>query len=259
MESVGVTTARDDTHETATASSVLVIAPSPDEQTPVSPDTMVLGLPLLRRSVLAATRAGFGRIIVLTPNPTGARHLLDGAPATVLSPGETIEPLPPGRIVLLAANVLPQPQWLRRLLEMPIEPGRLYRDAGWVAVIEAVDSEAIPSIVARGLRAPDLFAALGGSFKTVDQSLGQGGVLVLSTSQDVAKAEDWLVRGLVKETEGFMSRHVERPISLAISRRLASTRITPNTMSVVSIGIGLLGAPFFLSSSPAYQLAGALL
>ncbi len=36
---------------------------------------------------------------------------------------------------------------------------------------------------------------------------------------------------LVKDTDGFMARHVERPISLQISRRLARTAITPNQMS----------------------------
>ena len=56
-----------------------------------------------------------------------------------------------------------------------------------------------------------------------------------------------------------MSRHFERKISLAITRRLALTRVTPDMMTVVSVGIGLLGAPFFLSASPVYQLVGALL
>jgi phosphatidylglycerophosphate synthase len=84
-------------------------------------------------------------------------------------------------------------------------------------------------------------------------------MVALSGPHDVAGAEDWLLRGLVKETEGFMSRHFERHISLSISRRLVSTRITPNTMTAVSVGVGLLAAPFFLSSSAAYQLTGALL
>jgi phosphatidylglycerophosphate synthase len=56
-----------------------------------------------------------------------------------------------------------------------------------------------------------------------------------------------------------MSRHFERKISLAITRRLALTRVTPDMMTLVSVGIGLLGAPFFLSESPVYQLVGALL
>ena len=46
-----------------------------------------------------------------------------------------------------------------------------------------------------------------------------------------------------------MSRHVERRISLALTRRLVGTRITPNAMTLVSLTIGLLGAPFFLSAA----------
>ncbi len=56
-----------------------------------------------------------------------------------------------------------------------------------------------------------------------------------------------------------MSRHVERRISLAITRRLVGTSITPNAMTLVSLAMGLLGAPFFLSSDPLLQVAGSLL
>ena len=67
------------------------------------------------------------------------------------------------------------------------------------------------------------------------------------------------MRGLVKDTDGFMSRYVERPLSLPISRRLAWTGVTPNQMSLISLGIGLSAAPFFLSSEPLVQSIGALL
>ena len=56
-----------------------------------------------------------------------------------------------------------------------------------------------------------------------------------------------------------MARHVERPISLQISRRLAGTAITPNQMSLISIAVGICGGPFFLSSRPLMQTIGALL
>jgi phosphatidylglycerophosphate synthase len=85
------------------------------------------------------------------------------------------------------------------------------------------------------------------------------GVFEIRGAQDLPRAERWLLDGLVKDTEGFMSRHVERKISLAISRRLAPTRVTPNQMTIVSLLVGLAGAAFFLSSRPAMQFAGALL
>jgi phosphatidylglycerophosphate synthase len=56
-----------------------------------------------------------------------------------------------------------------------------------------------------------------------------------------------------------MSRHFERRISLALTRRLCRTRITPNAITFVSLLIGLASAPFFLSSAPLHQVAGALL
>ena len=73
--------------------------------------------------------------------------------------------------------------------------------------------------------------------------------IIVTTSADAAVAERRLMRTLVKETDGFMARHVERPISLQISRRLARTAITPNQMTVISVAVGIFGAPFFLSAS----------
>ncbi len=82
---------------------------------------------------------------------------------------------------------------------------------------------------------------------------------MLESAEDLPAAERWLLKSLIKDSEGFMSRHVERRISLAVTRRLVGTRVTPNLMTMVSLGIGLSGAPFFLSGEPALQLAGAAL
>src|SRR6185295_18996866 len=81
----------------------------------------------------------------------------------------------------------------------------------------------------------------------------------LLVAQDVARAETWLLRSLVKQREGFMSRHFERRVSLALTSRLAPHRVTPNAMTLVSAAIGLASAPFFVSSRPSWQLTGALL
>ena len=78
------------------------------------------------------------------------------------------------------------------------------------------------------------------------------------TPEDLPRAERWLLDGLVKDTEGFMSRHFERKISLAVSRRLAGTSVTPNQMTLVSVAIGLAGSVFFLSTRAAMETAGAL-
>ncbi len=68
-----------------------------------------------------------------------------------------------------------------------------------------------------------------------------------------------MLAGLVKETEGFMSRRVERPISLAITRRLIDTGLSPNAMTLISVAVGLAAAPCFLVSGGQWQIVGAIL
>src|SRR5262249_62196908 len=72
--------------------------------------------------------------------------------------------------------------------------------------------------------------------------------MAVVASTDVDAAEWRLLRGLVKDTDGFMARHVERPISLRIARRLASTGVTPNQITLLSVRFGLYCAPFFIST-----------
>ncbi len=225
----------------------------------VPPGTVILGLPLVRRLVLAAEKAGANRILVLAPDAGEMRRLLEGTSALVTAPHEPLPQLPSGRIVLLTGTVLFHAKWLRALFEVPIERERLYAEASLVGVIEADDPREVLLGGSHGQARPDVFAAVAKVRPVVPRTFPQEGRFVLAGSPDFRQAEEWLLRGLIKETEGFMSRHVERRISLTISRRLASTSITPNTMTLFSVGVGLLGAPFFLSFSPAYQLTGALL
>jgi len=81
----------------------------------------------------------------------------------------------------------------------------------------------------------------------------------VATAADRPRAERLLLRGLVKDTEGFMSRHFDRHVSLAISRRVADTRITPDQMTVAATAIGLASAAFFLSGRASVQVIGGAL
>lgn len=76
--------------------------------------------------------------------------------------------------------------------------------------------------------------------------------------EDLPQVEKWLLQGLIKDTEGFMSKHFERKISLFFSKRLAATRLTPNSMTVISALIGVLGAYFFMFSEKWYNVFGAI-
>jgi phosphatidylglycerophosphate synthase len=56
-----------------------------------------------------------------------------------------------------------------------------------------------------------------------------------------------------------MAKNFDRHISLAVSRKLLDTPITPNMMTVFSTLLGLTGAFFFLGSSRGAYVLGALL
>ena len=175
-----------------------VLALVAPEDPAIPPETVLLGLPLARRTVLAAQRAGFARVTVAGATPALA-EALEGTGA------ELVEAAPPGA-VRLPWNVVAHIRQMREL------------------------AEGAPS----------------------------AGVPVASRA-DLPRAERFLLKGLIKDNEGFMSRHFDRTISLAVSRRLAGTRMTPTQMTLVAVGIGLVGAPFFLSSRPAVQVVGGIL
>jgi phosphatidylglycerophosphate synthase len=62
-----------------------------------------------------------------------------------------------------------------------------------------------------------------------------------STPGERRLAEVALLRALVKPTDGWVSVHINRKLSLAVTRRLVSTGITPNMVTLISSAVGFLG------------------
>lgn len=237
--------------------SLLLVVPA-GVASAIAPDTVVAGLPLLRRIVLAGQRAGFARVVV-QGDSSSVDRLLGGTAATALSGATRPLTVSRCRIVIVATNVVPQARWLRALRESEMETERLYADAGATAVIETDEPAAVLAAAASSRSVGDLVETLRARFDWADLKPDDAGRFPVATASDSKQAESWLLRSLIKQREGFMSRHFERKVSLALTRRLAVTRVTPDVMTLVSLAIGLAGAPFFLSSAPAYQLTGALL
>jgi phosphatidylglycerophosphate synthase len=243
-----------------TGPTLVVVFPSDQgNQAPISPTTMVLGLPFLRRVVLTAQRAGFSTILVSTSDPSGITPILDGTLALAVTPSDMNARIPPGKLVLLTSHVLPTQQSLKWLLDKPIQLDRAYLFGQVAALIEPSEAPASRSILQDVFKGGGSFLELARAWPTSAEDGDIEGLCPMTSVENFREAERRLLRGLIKTTEGFMSRQVERRISLAITRRLVSTRVTPNDMTFVSVGIGLLGALFFLSSEWVFQLMGALL
>ncbi|MEX2632239.1 MAG: CDP-alcohol phosphatidyltransferase family protein [Tistlia sp.] len=235
----------------------LVILPGDAGGAPgIGPELELLGLPLVRRNVLSAARAGIERVVVVTGTPEALAVPLEGTLAALRTPEEFS--LPEGRVILLAGHVLADSAWLRGLCTRPLARGAILLDEGPAALLEGTDLPA--RLLARDCWRPGegAFAALGEA-RTGTLDPEPTGRFVLQRSTDLEPARKWLLERLIKSGDSALTRRVSRPISLAISRRLAPTRITPNQVTVVSILIGLAGTPFFLSLSPFWQTAGALL
>lgn len=210
----------------------------------VDPARRLLGLSLLRRMVLAARRAGFGAIIVLAAPDDADRF----APLLGEIPDITVATALPAcgvPSVYVPARLLGERDWLAQLAGTPIADDWCRAATGGIRLCGA----AMPlRRVAEACGVAETRPALALTPPPMD----------LDGEADLGAAERRLLRGLVKETDGFMARHVERPMSIAISRRLAGTAITPNQMTILSVFVGLAGAPFFLTGIPVWQTIGAL-
>jgi phosphatidylglycerophosphate synthase len=256
---------RDVSRTAIPAMPILILVPASfvslySSHVPLADDPRVLGLGLMQRTVMAARRAGYGQIFFLARDhaaPPGIAAIPNwGRPAAALVPSQTAP------LLIASAAILSETNWLERLAETRIEP------AAWAAIpnrIVMLAAGAVPDALAV-LRAEGGAYDLAAVQDRLTRRFGPPAAIpagidpmVVMTSTDVSVAERRLLRSLVKDTDGFMSRHVERPISLQIARRLAATAITPNQMTMVSVAIGLFGAPFFLSALWPWQTIGALL
>jgi CDP-L-myo-inositol myo-inositolphosphotransferase len=78
----------------------------------------------------------------------------------------------------------------------------------------------------------------------------------VDTREDLKKAEAMVLRGLYKDTDGLVSRHLNRKISTRLTAQLLKTGVTPNQISVLSFLIALAsGALFFISQPIAAGIA----
>jgi phosphatidylglycerophosphate synthase len=236
------------------APATLLLAPAGDRSAAAT--TKLLGLPLLRRTALAARRAGFDRVWVAGADAEAAGPVLEGTGALVLSSAPP--PLPPGRTVLMPDDVVASPRWLRELRETPVPEDRLCRiDAG--AIVETERPELLTRALVENQRLPALTASWAGALPPGDPPRGVEPPLVLASKADLPAAENRLLKELVKAQDGFLTRLISRKISLAVTRRLASTPITPNAMTLVCTLIGLAAAWCFGSSTAQGQFMGGLL
>ncbi|MBV9290068.1 MAG: CDP-alcohol phosphatidyltransferase family protein [Hyphomicrobiales bacterium] len=165
-------------------------------------------------------------------------------------------------VLIASGAILAETGWLTQAAEAQIEPAVWAAVPGRILVLSRASALAAVEALSEEGAAYDLAAVercLVRRFGAPAKLTGGADPMVVETLSDVRAAERRLLLSLVKETDGFMARHLERPISLRISRLLAPTSLTPNQTSLISVLIGVCGGPFFLFQSALWQTVGALM
>jgi phosphatidylglycerophosphate synthase len=204
------------------------------------PHIRLLGVEFEDRIVLQSRKSGFKRFL--------------------LNPGAEIEQLPEQFLVFFPNLLLSGDAWKRlNTLEPASDTLTAARETDSLALVCCKDAAFAAGAFRESGSYSELLTNLRVRLKCEIVDFEEREWVAFRNEIDRPHVETWLLRGLIKDSEGFMSRHLERKISLAVTRNLVGTRITPNIMTLISLGIGLVGAFFFALPQWSHQVFGALL
>lgn len=189
-------------------------------------DARVGGMTLQERGVFTLAKAGVRRIYIGGPE--------NGRPRRLPNAAEIIgsDAPPPTARLRHAGRHIVRPETLKELVSRKWDRSTRFTDEGGATVLE-IDVPGSP-VEEKKLSFADCVAA-------------------------GAQARRWLLNTARKSTDGFMARHFDRNISLTVTGMILDTSITPNQMTLVSAGIGVLGGLCFLAGAYAWAVLGASL
>jgi len=237
-------------------------------------------LPILVRTILATQKAGATRIMVVI-DPTARRTVqrklfftgrlpesvqwIEADAEASLSKRLQLIAAQAGseRLVLIDGNTAYHPSLLRKASEWCNDGTALALTSGDLAVgIYALPVEMIRDFAKRcptqagTLR--ELHTSLAETHSVVSMPVAEEQWQPVNTPEDCQTAERKLNRWLVKPTDGIYAR-LNRRISIPISRQLIKFPITPNMVSIFTLGVGIASAGFFAYGGYWSTLLGALL
>lgn len=175
------------------------------------------------------------------PLRLAVEHRVDGDPRTPDGP-------PGGSTLLLSTALVLGRGTLARLLAGEPRPAGLpirVLPAGSLPAGDRWDWQALAALLTRSP------AGVPGT------APGFAAVLDSSTPREVA--EQGLFRSLGKPSDGYVARFLNRPLSTALTRVLARTRVTPDRVSIGVLGLAVGAAWLVSRGSPAGFVLGCLL
>lgn len=242
--------------------------------------TPVAGVPLFKRTVLEAWRAGVREFLVVagpwkvhieSELEEDRRHRrLWGAIRWMgaLTPG-TLEALARqvgDDVLLVRANVLVDHRCLATLLAHPLgsalavaptaagrpDPTILRGGRGLLLAL-------LPRLSRNGAPFRQVLERLVGEEKVETVDPEQGVCREVREEGDLARLEPEIYRGLGTRGDGLLDRAFNRRASRVLTRWCVRRPITPNQVSLLSLAVGLLAAWALWSASPLWAALGLLL
>ncbi|MBI4061438.1 MAG: CDP-alcohol phosphatidyltransferase family protein [Elusimicrobia bacterium] len=202
------------------------------------------GMLVLERQMFTLARAGLRSVFITAPKPDAARlealRLPPGLEMRWVSQDDAAlnECEPP--YLGISADHLIRVETLAFIARQNFPSSVSYEDASALGVVQAAPTR--EDVLAR-----------------VKQSLPEGSFRRLEAPLSSPATVDWLMAAGPKPQDGFMARYFDRHLSLAASRALLDTAVTPNQMTIFSTLLGLVGTGFFLGDTRLSYATGALL
>lgn len=221
----------------------------------------VAGMTLLRRAQLSMRHLGAEYVLLLSLTPDSPDEI-EGFLSSMRSNSALIEQGIDG--------VITYDKWLELLDFQPSATWLLGHadhvyDKRWKELVQG-DADAMPANAALqkafGYELLEAFDRSDDAWRSlVPTGTSEHTPFTADASQEGGKhhATERLWDSCRKDIDGLISRHLNRHISLAISRRLVDTRIHPNTITVLNMLVGLLSGWFALQGDYRSVLIGAML
>jgi len=256
----------------------------PNEETSGSqndPSLLRIGsLPILLRNILAAQKLGPSRIIVVVDPvsrpriqrelvrtrrlPESVRWIEVDSSASLSQRLRLVAAQAAGeRMVLMEGSTTYHPSLIRKAGEWNDQAEPLALTSGDRPIgIHALSAERMRYLADRcPIRTgsfEELHASLTSTMSVVCIPVPEAVWQRVRTPQDCRPAELKLDRWLVKPTDGIFAR-MNRRVSIPISRQLIKFPITPNMVSIFTLGVGFTSAVYFARGGYWSTLVGAFL
>jgi phosphatidylglycerophosphate synthase len=245
-----------------------------------APLSRVGTLPILLRTIFAAQKAGATRIMVVADPATQRKvrralfftgRLPESVEWIEAAAGAShsqrllliVNKAPSERLVLIDGNRTYHPSLLRKAAEWNNERSALALASDdelagiFVLPVEMIHDFAQRCPTQAGTP-KELQASLTEMRSVVSMPVAEDQWQRVNTPEDCQAAERKLDRWLVKPTDGIYAR-LNRRISIPVSRQLIKFPITPNMVSIFTLGVGFASAAYFAFGGYWNTLLGAVL